>query len=110
MAKQLRAKSTMNTVGPVLVIMCLLFNLWSICFFYVFPFTDVIYFDLNITKRDALVTHYTFFSVYVLFLFMTIWSFIVASCTDPGYVPRNINTYDPAKMSKREQLLWNYLE
>ena len=93
-----------------MVCACLLFNLYALLFFYVFPFTDLLQWDADPVKPESLRVHYIFFSIYVLFFIMTIWSFISASCTDPGFVPRTVNSYDKTKLPKREQLLWNYLE
>ena len=88
----------MNSIGPVLVYICLLFNLYAVIYFYVFPLNGLLDSD------DV------FISIYLLLFIMTIWSFIAASCTDPGYVPRDLTNYDSAKLSKRELLLWNYIE
>ena len=96
--RQLRARSKMNTIGPVLVYICLLFNLYAVIYFYAFPL------------RSLLDSDMAFILIYFLLFFMTLWSFIAASCTDPGYVPRDLTDYDKAKLSKRELLLWNYIE
>ena len=100
----------MNTFGPILVCMVLIFNLYAVMYFYVFPYTDLLEWDADIVNQTSLTIHYIFFSLYLVLFLMTIWSFVVASCTDPGYVPRNIKNYDKAKLPQRELLLWNYIE
>ena len=100
----------MNKIGPVLVGTCLFFNLYAVMYFYMFPYTDVLDWDLDEPTRDSMVIHYIFFGLYCVLLLMAIWSFITASCTDPGYVPRTITNYDKNKLLKRELLLWNYIE
>ena len=88
----------MNTIGPILVYICLLFNLYAVIYFYAFPL------------RSLLDSDIIFLSLYLLLFTMTMWSFISASCTDPGYVPRSLTDYDKTKLSKRELLLWDYIE
>ena len=53
--------------------------------------------------------HYTLFTIYFLLLSMAIWSFIVASCSDPGYIPHDYTKYDVTLLNKREQILMKYL-
>ena len=110
MERVLRAKSKMNKIGPVLICACLIFNLYAVLYFYVFPFTDILDWDADIAHEGPMAVHYTLFGIYFALFCMTIWSFIMASCTDPGYVPRNLINYDKAKLPKRELLLWNYIE
>ena len=33
----------------------------------------------------------------------------MAACSDPGYVPLDIKSYEKTMLPQREQLLWNYL-
>ena len=110
MEKSARAKAKMNTIGPILVLMVLMFNLYAVLYFYVFPYTDLVKWDEDHVSQRSRIVHYILFCLYLVLLFMTIWSFIMASCTDPGYVPRNITTYDKTKLLKRELLLWNYIQ
>ena len=77
--------------------------------FYVFPYTDIMKWDEDHVSDRSRTVHICFFCLYLVLLFMTFWSFLSASCTDPGYVPRNITTYDKTKLLKRELLLWNYI-
>ena len=100
----------MNTIGPTLVTIVLIFNVYAVMYFYVFPYTDILNWDADIVKDESKIIHYTLFAFYVILLLMTVWSFVTASCTDPGYVPRNITNYDSAKLPERELLLWNYIK
>ena len=109
MEKSAGKRLKMNTIGPILVCMVLFFNLYAVLYFYVFPYTDLMKWDEDHVSAKSRIVHYCFFSLYLVLLFMTFWSFLSASCTDPGYVPRNITTYDKTKLLKRELLLWNYI-
>ena len=100
----------MNWIGPCIVIFCLLLNMWTVAIFFVFPFTDFIDSKLQISSNGGSSIHYVLFSIYLVLLILTIWSFISASCLDPGTVPKNKTTYEKSKLSQREHLLWNYLE
>ena len=100
----------MNICGPISVTIVLVFNVYAVMYFYVFPYTDILDWDADIVTENSKIIHYTLFACYVILLLMTIWSFITASCTDPGYVPRNITNYDSAKLPERELLLWNYIK
>ena len=110
MEKSARTRSKMNTIGPMLVFMVLIFNLYAVLYFYVFPYTDLLKWDEDHVNQRSRIIHISFFCLYLVLLFVTIWSFLMASCTDPGYVPRNITTYDKTKLLKRELLLWNYIQ
>ena len=72
----MRAKSKMNRIGPLLVCLCLIFNLYAVMYFYVFPYTDLLNWDADIVAQDSMVIHYTFFGLYLVLLAMTVWSFI----------------------------------
>ena len=54
--------------------------------------------------------HYSFFSLYIVLFFLTIWSFLAACCSDPGYVPKDLQQYNKDNLCAREFLLWTYLE
>ena len=43
----------MNTVGPILVTIVLIFNLFSVMYFYVFPYTDLLDWDADIVTDKA---------------------------------------------------------
>ena len=88
----------MNRIGPVLILACLIFNLYAVLYFYVFPFTDILDWDADIVFEGSMAVHYSVFGLYFLLFCMTVWSFIMASCTDPGYVPRDLTNYDKARL------------
>ena len=99
MARNLRARSRMNCIGPSVIIFCFVLNLWTVLIFYVFPFTSVFNFDLDvIDQTDGLQIHYIVFAFYVLLLTLTMWSFIAAACLDPGKVPSRKTSYDKASL------------
>ena len=79
--------------------------------YFVFPNTDLIKWEFKVRdKKEGTWAHYSLFIIYLILLFLTIWSFLAAACTEPGYVPREKRTYDKTSLAKREQVLWNYLD
>ena len=53
MQKELRARSKMNCVGPVMVTIVLVFNLYAVMYFYVFPYTDILDWDADIVSNNS---------------------------------------------------------
>ena len=79
--------------------------------YFVFPNTDLVKWEFKVKdKKKGIWVHYSLFVIYLLLLFLTIWSFLAAACTNPGYIPREKRTYDKTSLAKREQVLWNYLD
>ena len=60
--------------------------------------------------EDGTWIHYSLFLIYLVLLLLTIWSFLAAACTDPGYLPKEKRTYDKTSLGKHECFLWNYLD
>ena len=59
---------------------------------------------------QGMALHYSLFGVYVGLFALTVWSFLAACCSDPGYVPKDLQHYDKENLPNRELLLWTYLE
>ena len=79
--------------------------------YFVFPNTNLIKWEFKVRDRkEGIWVHYSLFLIYLILLLLTIWSFVAAACTDPGYLPREKRTYDKTSLAKREHLLWNYLD
>ena len=101
----------MNRVGPLLVTLGFIFNLYTVLIYFVFPYTNLTKGEFKVRDRQGGIwVHYSLFLVYLILLFLTIWSFLAAACTDPGYLPKKKRTYDKTSLPKRELLLWNYLD
>ena len=109
--KVLRKRSVMNCVGPILVTLGFIFNLYTVLIYFVFPNTDLIKWEFKVRdKKEGIWVHYSLFLIYLVLLLLTIWSFLAAACTDPGYLPNEKRTYDKTSLGKRECFLWNYLD
>ena len=99
----------MNCIGPCIVILCLMLNMWTVLLFFVFPYTDALTLNFQL-QNEGFWLHYSAFAIYFVLLVLTIWSFLAAACLDPGTVPKNKAAYDKAKLSSRDLILWSYLE
>ena len=102
----------MNTIGPMLVLLSMLLNIWTVMTYFLFPYTSWIFMDYKEVHSNniGIGWHYTLAAIYFILLFMTVWSYLAAKCFEPGFVPRNIRGYEPENLPDRERMLWQYLE
>ena len=111
--RQLRPRSRSNTFGRIAICLSFFLNLWTVLIYFLFPYADqkdVIWGFNYLDKTDRPITHYCFLLVYLILYVLTVWSFIEASCRDPGYVPHDKKSYDTTLLLQREQILWIYLQ
>ena len=100
----------MNRIGPCLIIFSLLLNAYTVLLFFVFPFTDLGAIDWKDTIREPNWLHYSLFGIYSLLLVLTLWSFITASLSNPGYISKTKQAYDKQQMRARDRNLVKFLE
>ena len=77
----------MNVVGPILISIAIMLNLWTVLVFFVFPYTDIVTVNYKKTEETGMIVHYILAGIYFVLLFMTVWSYLQARFSEPGYVP-----------------------
>ena len=99
----------MNRIGPIIILVSFLMNIYTMLVYFVFPYVDWINFkdDLNPNSK---VVHLSLTAFYLFLLCMTFWSYLNARCSDPGYVPKDATKYDKGLLGKNEKIIWSYLE
>ena len=105
-----RKRRKMNVVGPILVSVSIILNVWTVLVYFVFPYTDLIIVNYQVAHEKSMVAHYILAAIYFLLLLMTIWSYLAARCSEPGYVPTKATEYNIARVSERDRTLWEYLK
>lgn len=106
-----RCRAFVNKIGPFLITFSLTCNLYTVLIYFVFPYTSVLNIDFKLEESDdGIILHYALFGVYMVLFVLTLWSFLAASCSDPGYVDHGYDIYEKENMPKNERLLWDYLE
>ena len=96
--------------GPVLVSLSILLNFWTVMVYFVFPYTNLIIVNYERVNKPSMWAHYILAIIYFILLFMTVWSYLAARCTEPGYVPSDAVGYEVNKLPDKERILWDYLQ
>ena len=111
--EQRRPKSKrrkMNCIGPTLVILSVCLNMWMVMFFFVLTETDFGFVFYKHPWSESFPLHVSLAVIYFVLVFMTVWSYLTAKCTEPGFVPRKATSYDKEKLPDKERMLWEYLQ
>ena len=77
-----------------MLIVSLILQFYSMLIFYVFPFTDIFGINWDSDFNEPSPLHIVLFIIYFILFFLSIWSLIVAGCSDPGFVSKNKRSYD----------------
>ena len=109
--RQPRAKRRkMNCIGPTLVIVAVILNVWMIMFFFVLTESDFGFVFYEHPWSESFPLHVTLAVIYFVLVFMTVWSYLTARCSEPGYVPKKALSYDKEKLPDKERMLYEYLK
>ena len=100
----------MNTIGPILISISILLNLWTVLVYFIFPYSDLITINYKQVDEVSMIAHYFLAGIYFILLFMTVWSYLAARWSEPGYVPCQANQYDKELFPDRERMLFEYLQ
>ena len=105
-----KKRRVMNTIGPLLVVVSILLNIWTVLIYFVFPYTDWIFLNYQRVRVTDIGWHYALAAIYFILLFMTVWSYLAARYFEPGFMPRDARGYEVEKLPDKERILWQYLE
>lgn len=100
----------MNVIGPTLTTVSILLNIWTVLVYFVFPYTDYLIVNYKVENKGSMVVHYILAAIYFILLFMTIWSYLAARFSEPGYVPPDAKEYNKGWIPTRERSLWEYIQ
>ena len=78
--------------------------------YFIFPYSDLVYVNYKHENEASQVVHYILAGIYFLLLIMTVWSYLTARCSEPGYVPEYATEYDKEFLPDRERMLFEYLQ
>ena len=97
----------MNVVGPILILLSFSLNIYTMLIYFVFPYTSVLIMNYKHDHSLNMALHYCLFGIYTILMALTIWSYLAASCADPGFVPSGATGYDKDLFSTLEKKLWS---
>ena len=97
--KAIRARSKFNRINPLIIFLSFMLNLWTLLIYCIFPYTPILNTQTFKFDSQGMMAHYILFGTYFVLFTMSLWSFMVASFSNPGYIPRHYREYDRTKLS-----------